>query len=130
MVTVWGSAMLLHEVVKDIDQEMGTHLPGWIKARNAKSRNDKFESRVPRESKETAEKIKRLIVSAYPRSRVYTNYLAKTISLKVNKPNVRDLNSGNVADLDTFLSDEYGIVPRSVGEVSIIYHIPYTPKGV
>lgn len=117
--------MLLLEI-KDIDDEMGTQLPKWVKAKNAKESNAKYEMHASRATKELVARVKRLLVLMYPRSRQYTNFRAKDVTVKIDKPSHKDLSNPTLADNDAHLFNTYGVQKRSVGSgISIIYHIPY-----
>lgn len=117
--------MLLKEI-KNIDDDMGTELPTWIKIQHAKKINKQNEQTASKETKALVEKVKRLLVLMYPRSRQYTNYRVRSVTVKIDRPSKKDLTNPMLRDNDSFLQTEYGVEKRTVGDnTSVIYHIPY-----
>lgn len=117
--------MLLIEI-KNIDDDMGTQLPSWVKIQHAKKVNARNEQNASRETKALVEKVKRLLVLMYPRSRQYTNYRTRSVTVKIDRPKAKDLSNPSLPDHDSYLATEFGVQKRTVGgDTSVIYHIPY-----
>ena len=118
--------MLLREI-NNIDDDMGTQLPTWVKVQHAKKVNAGNERNASRETKSVVAQVKKLLVLMYPRSRQFTNYRTKTVTVKIDRPHIKDSSNPRLADDDAYLFDKFGVEKRTVGgNTSVIYHIPYS----
>lgn len=117
--------MLLIEL-KNIDDDMGTKLPVWIKAQQAKKTSASNESRATKATRMLVSQVKKLLTLMYPRSRQYTNYRTRTVTVKIDRPHIKDLSNPTLPDHDAYLAHTYGVQKRTVGgDTSVVYHIPY-----